>query len=433
MKKQAKNYIGFVNDHSGSMNGLTDAAIKDYNNLIDSIKSAASQEMLDTVVSVIGLGVNGGYGIERQVVVSNPHVLRPVDTWEASGGTPLYDAIANLIELFDSLPDSGEAHVSYLAMITTDGGENGSRKYNATTIRNLIDSKQATGKWTFVFRVPKGHAHTIRSLGVPEQNIQEWDTTTAGMAASSVQTQTAVTGFFKSRASGASASSAFYANATQVNVAALNEIPAKDISLYVVPAEDNGIQIQNFILRHRMKYLKGAAFYQLSKTEAKVGPKKLILIRDRQTGKFFSGPDARKMLGLPTNQNVRLHPGDHANFDLFIQSESINRKLVGGYGVAYMASLGVEFTQAEIDLFTKPKAPAATKPAVVELPKVAPTNKPTKSPIPVTPRWAYFETRDDARSHCRAHNLSQQEIQNDKHAPKGKRWSVPYSATKKTK
>ena len=107
--------------------------------------------------------------------------------------------------------------------------------------------------------------------------------------------------------------------------------------------------------------------------------------------------------------------------------------MVGGYGVAYMAKLGVEFTQAEIDLFTKPAAPKAAKPAVVQLPAVAPTNKPTKSPIPVTPRHYFFDTRDEARTFCRAEGISQQEIQNDKSAPKGKRWSVAYSAVKKTK
>ncbi len=430
MKKQSKNYIGFVNDHSGSMESLRKAAISDYNANISAIKQAASAEMLDTVVSVVGIGL--GYTnnrVMRQVVISNPHVLKEVTEWDCPGNTPLYDGIGNMVELFSSLPDAGEDHVSFLVMITTDGEENGSKTYNAQSIAKLIKDKQATGKWTFVFRVPKGGRKYVQNLGVPEDNVQEWETTSAGMAASSAQTQTAMTGYFRSRAGGASASSSFYANATQVNVAALNEVPAKDISLYVVPAEDNGIQIQTFILRHRQKYLKGAAFYQLSKTEAKVGPHKLILIRDRQTGKFFSGPDARSMLGLPTHQNVRLHPGDHANFDLFIQSESINRKLVGGYGVAYMASLGVEFTQAEIDLFTKPATPKAVKPAVVELPKVAPTNKPTKSPIPVTPRTVYFETRDDARMYCRNEGIPQTLIVNDK-TTKSYRWSVTKPAKK---
>lgn len=430
MKKQSKNYIGFVNDHSGSMGGLTVAAIADYNNLITSIKTAASQEMLDTVVSVVGLGIRGGYDVDRQVVISNPHVLRPVTSWEASGGTPLYDAIGNIVELFDSLPDTREDHVSFLVMITTDGGENGSRNYNINSVRSLIAEKQKTGKWTFVFRVPKGHSNYITDLGVPSQNIQEWETTTTGMAVSSAQTQTAVTGFFRARASGASASSSFYANATQVNVAALQEINPKEISLYVVDPADNGIQIQSFVLKHRQKYLKGAAFYQLTKTESRVGPDKKILVRDRQTGKFYGGDDARPMLGLPNHQNVRLHPGDHGNFDLFIQSESINRKLVGGTGVAYMAKLGTEFTQAEIDLYTKPKTTVVAKPPVVQLPKVAPTNKPTKSPIPVTPRTAYFETRDDARMYCRNEGISQTLIINDKGAAKGFRWSVTKSAKK---
>jgi len=431
MKKQSKNYIGFVNDHSGSMNHLAQAAAKDYNGIIKSIKEAASNEKLDTIVSVVGIGFPGGAEVTQQVVISNPHVLEPINHWSTNGGTPLYDGIANIIDLYSELPDSKDPHVSFLIMITTDGEECSSRYQTETTIKKLLKEKMADGRWTFVFRVPKNATRFIEKLGIPPGNIQEWDTTTTGMATSSAQTQTAVSGYFSARAGGASASSSFYANATQVNVAALNEVPAKDVSLYVVPAEDNGIQIQTFILRHRQKYLKGAAFYHLSKTETKVGPHKLILIRDRQTGKFFSGPEARTMLGLPTHQNVRLHPGDHANFDLFIQSESINRKLVGGYGVAYMAKLGTEFTQAEIDLFTKPAAPKTAKPAVVVLPKVAPTNKPTKSPIPVTPRYSYFDTREEARTYCRDNGVSQQEIENDKTAPKGKRWFIPTAAKTK--
>lgn len=430
MKKQSKNYIGFVNDHSGSMSHLANAAAKDYNEIIASIKQAASVEMLDTIVSVVGIGFPAGSEVTQQVVISNPHVLKPVAHWSTNGGTPLYDGIANIIDLYSTLPDSKDPHVSFLIMITTDGEECSSRYQTEVTIKKLLQEKMNDGRWTFVFRVPKGATRFIEKLGIPSGNIQEWDTTTAGMATSSAQTQTAVTGYFSARAGGQSASSSFYANTAQVNVAALNEINPKEVSLYVVDPADNGIQIQSFILRHRQKYLKGAAFYQLTKTESRVGPEKQILIRDRQTGKFFGGKEARQMLGLPSNQNTRLHPGDHGNFDLFIQSESINRKLVGGTGVAYMAKLGTEFTQAEIDLYTKPKTTVVAKPAVVELPKVAPTNKPTKSPIPVTPRTAYFETRDDARMYCRNEGISQTLIINDKTAAKGFRWSVTKPAKK---
>ena len=69
--KQPKNYVGFLNDHSGSMQGIAHAAAKDYNANIEAIKNAATTEMLDTVVSVVGIGI-ASYtnSVERQVVIS---------------------------------------------------------------------------------------------------------------------------------------------------------------------------------------------------------------------------------------------------------------------------------------------------------------------------------------------------------------------------
>ena len=78
-----KNYVGFAKDHSGSMHALTKAAIKDYNANITATKNAASQEMLDTVVSVVGFGYNVN-AVRREVVISNPHVLKPITEWAAS-------------------------------------------------------------------------------------------------------------------------------------------------------------------------------------------------------------------------------------------------------------------------------------------------------------------------------------------------------------
>lgn len=399
---------------------LAAAATKDFNANIAAIKDAASREMLDTVVSVSEVG----YNTSLSVTVSNPHVLKEKTSWQSSGGTPLWTATLNLINMLTALPDANKDDVSFLVLMTTDGAATDHHMHQ--TLKVVISPLLATGRWTFVARVPKGISHSHRndliSLGIPDSNIQEWETSSAGMAASTAQTTQAMSGYFRARTAGAKASSAFYADASQVNVAALVDI-TKKISLYVVPAADEGMQIRDFILRHRMQYLKGAAFYQLTKTESRVSHTKLILIRDRQTGKFFGGQEARTMIGLPNDRNARLHPGDHKNFDLFIQSESINRKLVGGTGVAYWEEKGVPFTQDEIDLFTG-VTKAAPKPAVVQLPAVAPTNKPTKSPIPVTPRVVFFNTREEARNYCRSYSKDQQLIQNDKTAPKGKRWFI---------
>lgn len=416
-----KNYIGFVNDHSGSMQHIARAAMADYNTNIAAVKDAATREMLDTVVSVVGVGYPNGTLVTRQVTVSNPHVLKPITSWSTDGGTPLYDGIGNMIELLDSLPDANDPNVSFLIMVTTDGEEEHSRKYNAATLGNLIRSRQAKGNWTFVFRVPKhGHIQNIIGLGVPMDNIQQWDTTTAGLQASTQVTTQAMDSYFTLRASGAKSTGSFYTNAAAVNLAVLEDISSK-VSLYVVPEADNGIEIRPFMLRHRSKYLKGAAFYQLTKTEAKVGPSKLIAVRERVTGKIYSGKDARTMIGLPNDptKNARLHPGDHKNYDIFIQSESINRKLVGGTGVLYWREIGKPFTDADLAyLQPKPMIPVGTFP--VALPAVPVSTKPTKSPIPVTKRVPEFDTREEARIYCGANNIRQSKITKGTH----KKWAV---------
>lgn len=274
-----KNYIGFVNDHSGSMSSLATAACKDYNANITAVKNAATTEMLDTVVSVVGVGYPHGEQVTRQVTVSNPHVLKPLTSWSVQGGTPLYDGIGDMIELLSSLPDANNPDVSFLVMVTTDGQEMHSRKYTAETLKKLIEKVSASGRWTFAFRVPRGVSpYQISILGIPSGNIQQWDTTSAGLEQSTQVQAQAVASYFTARSSGTRSTNSFYANASQVNTNNLQDISSK-ISLYVVPQESNGIEIRPFILTKRMEYLKGAAFYQLTKTEARVQFDKQILVR----------------------------------------------------------------------------------------------------------------------------------------------------------
>ena len=431
-----KSYIGFINDHSGSMAHLRLAAMNDYNTIISSVKDAASREMHDTIVSTIGIGVSGGEVVRRQVVISNPHVLSPITNWESYGNTPLYDGIGDMIELFSSLPDANNQDVSFLIFITTDGEDNYSINYSRSTLKKQILQLQATGRWTFVFRVPKGSKQYVFDLGVPDENIQQWETTHAGMEKSTKETKKAMNSFFTARAAGAKSSTTFYASAADVDTSALVDI-TKDTSLYVVPDVDMGIEIRDFILRHRMEYLKGAAFYQLTKTESRVSHTKLIAIRSRLTGKTFAGLEARQMIGLPTDRNARLHPGDHGNYDIFIQSESVNRKLVAGTGVLYWAKIGVPFTEADL-AYLKPKAPAVNPTSPIVLPKVQATGKPTKSPIPKKKKVIgptvdgkpvlFFESRRLAREYLGSNGIRVKDVLADSYSvvgnTQGHRWFV---------
>lgn len=424
-----KNYVGFVNDHSGSMRSIANAAKNDYNNNIQAIKDAASKEMLDTIVSVVALGYPENTQITRQVVISNPHVLKPITDWKTNGYTPLYDAIADMIELFRKLPDALNPDVSFLVMITTDGEEYGSKHYTKAAISDLIKTLQNTGRWTFVCRIPKGMHHCFYGLGIPAKNIQEWETNTKGMEQVSMQTTQAINSYYSARAAGSKSSTTFFADASQVDVNKLQDV-TKEISLYKIGDDQMGILIEDFVLTKRAQYLKGAAFYQLTKTEPRISRDKLILIRDRSTGKFYAGDDARKMINLPLHTNARLHPGDHGNYDIFIQSESLNRKLVAGTGLAYWPVKGTEVTQADRDRY-KPADTTVTKPAVLELPQVTPTNKPTPSPIPKVKRApmvdgkpvSFFLTREDARSIMRGLNKPVRDGRKyNVQGPNGERW-----------
>lgn len=350
-----KNYIAFVNDHSGSMGHLAKAAMNDYNANILATKDAASREMLDTVVSVIALGLRDTkrrVDYTRQVMISNPHVLRPISSWPTPGGTPLYDSVGDAIELHESLPDYDSPDVSFLIITTTDGDELSSSKYTEATLAKKIKALQATGRWTFVFRVPRGSRSSLRGLGVPDGNIQEWDTTTAGLAKSNAVTTAAMDGYFRARSAGAKSSGTFYADASNVS-AAVVQATLVDISAEVSPwtvlSTEDGMEIKPFAEKRlgNMPFLKGAAFYQLSKTERKIAASKLILIRDKATGHLYEGAAARQLIGLPVNGDARVKPGADSNYDIFVQSTSINRKLVAGTTVMYWPKVGTGFSAAD--------------------------------------------------------------------------------------
>ena len=91
--------------------------------------------------------------------------------------------------------------------------------------------------------------------------------------------------------------------------------------------------------------LRGAAFYQLCKTEPKVQANKRIAIRDKQSGTVFTGDAARRMLALPTIGTVRLAPDELGEWDVFIQSTSVNRKLDANTQLLYWKGVGKAFQE----------------------------------------------------------------------------------------
>lgn len=212
-----KNYIGISRDHSGSMRSIAHVAGQDYNSKIESIKTATNENNQDTIVSVVECGAGHGYGIERVVVNSNVNVLQPIGKYIANGsGTPLFDSVGDLIEQFEAMPDADDKNVSFLVMAITDGYENASRRYTAQSLMRKINALIATDRWSFIFRVPRGHARNMLSLGIPAGNILEWDQTEKGTMTAARQDQEAFTEYFRGRSAGLTSTKKFYSNLADV-------------------------------------------------------------------------------------------------------------------------------------------------------------------------------------------------------------------------
>ncbi len=340
-----KQYIGIVRDHSISMSSLARSAARDYNTNIAGIKEAALANNLDTIVSTVMCGIRVGREtagkVKRDVVNSNVHALVPIPelAYITDGySTPLLDAVGDLITLLESVPDANDPEVSFLLIVITDGQENASKIWNSHSITDKIRKLQFTDRWTFTFRVPRGEAHTLTNLGIPAGNILEWEQTQHGLETAARDTVAAVSNYFVGRTRGVTKSTAFYAD--------LGDVPIQKIiqnlvditgNIKIWPVINAGSEIRTFVEDYNNEqYLKAAAFYELTKSVT-VQDYKSIVIYDRTTGNFYGGASARQLLGLPDVGSVKLRPGDHGQYKIYIQSTSVNRKLIKGTKVVYWA------------------------------------------------------------------------------------------------
>jgi hypothetical protein len=333
------------------MRSIARAAARDYNDNIASIREAAIANNQDTIVSVVKCG-HGSQGIvHREIVNSNVNVLQPIaeSAYQAdAGSTPLFDSVMECINILSVVPDANDPDVSFLVMATTDGEENSSRT-SGTTLAERIRALQATDRWTFVFRVPRGATRQLTRFGIPAGNIFEWDQTEKGVQVAQQANREAFTQYFSGRSTGMKSTTKFYANLSDVTVAdvqkALTDI-SSEVTFYPVTAVDHQALIRPFVeAKINDKMVKGGAFYKLVKTEPTVQANKRIAIRDKKTGAVYAGDAARQMLALPTYGNVRLAPDELGDFEVFIQSTSVNRKLDAGTELMYWPAVGRAFKE----------------------------------------------------------------------------------------
>lgn len=349
-----RSYIGFARDHSGSMGNIARHAARDYNATIASVRDAAIATNQDTLVSVVELGYEGTDAVRHVEKRASVTVLKPIveSSYSARGrGTPLWDAVGALIEDFESLPDYNDTDTAFLVMVTTDGGENASNTWTARSIKAKMEQLQRSDRWTFVFRCPRSDVRGLMAQGIPEGNILGWDQNERGVQAAQAATTSAMTDYMSGRSKGMKSTTKFYANMADVKVSDVKAV-CKDIGsevqLLPVSQAEHDSAIREFVeARTGGKMLKGAAFYQLTKTEPKVQDYKLIAVQNKQTGAVYAGPAARQMAGLPQYGDARVAPDDLGEWNVFIQSTSVNRKVVAGTQLMYWPGVGKAFTEGK--------------------------------------------------------------------------------------
>lgn len=327
-----KQYVGISRDHSGSMSGLASAAMRDYNLTVETLERESGINGIDTVVSVVG-----HYGDVRvEVQNSSVNALRQLTSYPTPGGqTPLFLSIEKLIDMLEAVPDANQA--TFLVMAVTDGFENVSSGRELDRIIQRIQAKQKTDRWTFVFRVPRGNRSQITKYGIPEGNVQEWEQTERGFYESTVQTRSAIGGYLGQVSRGVTSSKTFY-TADMANVSrstVRQNLPNITREVTIFPVK-NREQIASFLAREtRSPYIKGTGFYLLVKPEKAVQDYKTIIVRDQVTGDVYAGNAARDLLNLPHSGTISLKPGNHGDWDIFIQSTSDNRVLNPNSSVLY--------------------------------------------------------------------------------------------------
>jgi hypothetical protein len=216
---------------------------------------------------------------------------------------------------------------AFLTFVLTDGMENHSK--NSWTVLPKYTAKAAEN-WTVGFLVPdsQGRAYLTRA-GVPNDSIAIWDATNAkGISDSFTTIRNATDNFMSARASGVRGTrSVFSTGADAVNKrtvsSALKPLRSNEYQLVSVNGKTS---IDEFVRSLGYNYSKGMGYYQLTKTE-NIQPQKQIIVVEKATGKAYSGKQARDLIGLP-NITVRVKPDYNPDYDIFVQSTSLNRNLM---------------------------------------------------------------------------------------------------------
>ncbi|MBB3752686.1 hypothetical protein FHT44_005198 [Mycolicibacterium sp. BK634] len=322
------NHVAFVLDASLSMNGVAGQLIKVVDSQIEHLARRSKELDQETRITVYTFNTpaNGDRTPVIQCLIYDKDVLRVpsiAGLYRTGGMTPLVDASLLALNDLALTPEKYGEH-SFLIYVLTDGEENSSRDQPEVLLRKI---QGLPDHWTVATFVPNPLAvHEAKRFGFPAQNIAVWDATTAaGVAEAGEKIRQTTENFMVSRSQGIRGSRNLFAMDTPSLDTVSRNLDALHFGQFRLLDITTEGRIDEFVERKTGRaYRRGEAYYQLSKPE-KVQPQKDIAILGKKG--VYVGRDARRLLNLPDHE-VRVSPDHNADYDIFVQSTSNNRKLV---------------------------------------------------------------------------------------------------------
>jgi|SRR6185436_12230467 len=335
---QQRNKIAIIVDSSSSMNPFRYQVPKVINEQIAEIKKNAAKLGQQTSISIYSFDDS----VRREVMLDDVFNYKSEFIYYPHGNTALFDAVGMAIQDFN---DTKDLNTSFLIITITDGEENRSKRFDKNSLTALMRQVEKTDRWTFVFSVPFGGRRTLSSFGIPDGNIQEWEQTIQGLETMNTNTVGGIGSYYVMRSAGMTRSSNFFQpDMTAVSKTAVRNLDdlSRDFHVWNV---DRNAAIKDFVedklaqqpsMRRLMgrDYQIGRGYYQLTKSEEVQASKDMVIL-DKATNALYGGNQARELIGCPTNIAFKIKPGNHANYEIFIKSTSVNRKLVQGTKMLY--------------------------------------------------------------------------------------------------
>ena len=147
MKKNLTEIV-FILDRSGSMSGLEADTIGGFNSMIEKQKREAGEALISTV-----LFDNFSEVIHDRVPIGRVEPMTDREYY-VRGCTALLDAIGGAIHHIGNIHKHAreeDVPEHTLFVITTDGMENASHRYDSETVKKMIERQKAKYGWEFLF------------------------------------------------------------------------------------------------------------------------------------------------------------------------------------------------------------------------------------------------------------------------------------------